>query len=229
MRERPRIGLRRALAEFGVIVVGVLVALWIDAGWSWLQDRGDEEQLILDVAEEFRSNLAVLDELVAERQAALDRMRVAMSDGVADLPADSIVPYLLATAAITTFNPRRGALEAAVSDGNLRLIRSPDLRSGLTGWDGFLEDAQEEVEWGRDVFSEFARRYSEDILVLLGGPSAPVATRALLRQVYSDAESRRMISNRILLVAPAQDDLVTLREETERVLGLADAALGRAP
>lgn len=229
MRERPRIGIRRALTEFGVIVVGVLVALWIDAGWSWLQDRGDEEQLILDVAEEFRSNLAVLDELVAERQAALDRMRVAMSDGVADLPADSLVPYLLATAAITTFNPRRGALEAAVSDGNLRLIRSPDLRSGLTGWDGFLEDAQEEVEWGRDVFSEFARRYSEDILVLLGGPSQPGSTGALLEQVYSDKESRRMIANRILLVSLAQEDLVTLRDETERVLGLADAALGRAP
>jgi hypothetical protein len=229
MSERPRIGIRRALTEFAVIVVGVLVALWIDAGWSWWQDRGDEEQLILDVAEEFRSNLAGLDELVAERQAALDRMRVAMSDGVADLPADSLAPYLLATAAITTFNPRRGALEAAISDGNLRLIRSPDLRSGLTGWDGFLEDAQEEVEWGRDLFGEFARRYSEEILVLMGGPSAPESTRALLGHVYSDAESRRMVSNRILLVSLAQEDLVTLRDETERVLGLADSALGRDP
>lgn len=30
---------RRRLSEFAVIVVGVLVALWIDAGWAWLQDR----------------------------------------------------------------------------------------------------------------------------------------------------------------------------------------------
>lgn len=48
---------RRAASEFVVIVVGVRMALGIDAGWARLQDRSEERRLKADLGDEFRGGI----------------------------------------------------------------------------------------------------------------------------------------------------------------------------
>ena len=76
MTDNPITKVRRAAGEFAVIVVGVLVALWLDAGWAWLQDRQDERALIADLRSDFEANRAALRQvLVAQDRSANVRVR----------------------------------------------------------------------------------------------------------------------------------------------------------
>lgn len=217
---------RRAATEFIVIVVGVLMALWIDAGWAWLQDRSEERRLRADLVEEFRENLAILEDLERTRRDQVVRMLAALMDGVADLPADSIAPTLAATVFSPTFNPRRGALEAAISGANLGLIRSHELRKALSGWDGLLEDAQEEIEWMVPVNLELARAVESDWLAAMGGAMASApdneAGRALLRRIYSDPTLRNLVAIRMTLTREGQGEREALISETRRIIELAE-------
>lgn len=219
---------RRAASEFVVIVVGVLVALWIDAAWQWLQDRSEERRLKADLVEEFRENLAILEDLERTRRDQVVRMLAALMDGVADLPADSIAPTIAASTFSPTFNPRRGALEAAISGSNLRLIRSHELRKALSGWDGLLEDAQEEIEWMVPVNLELARAVGWDFIAVMGPGmgSAPdvEAGRALLQRVYSDPTLRNLITMRMTLTREGQGEREALISETRRIIELAGGA-----
>jgi hypothetical protein len=49
-------------AEFSVIVAGVLVALFAEAWWSERDNKQFEDELVSDMAEEFRFNVAILDQ-----------------------------------------------------------------------------------------------------------------------------------------------------------------------
>ena len=76
MSNSPVSKARRAAGEFAIIVAGVLVALWLDAGWAWLQDRQDERALIADLRSDFEANRAALRQvLVAQDRSANVRVR----------------------------------------------------------------------------------------------------------------------------------------------------------
>ena len=60
MEERRfSIGLKLA-AEFSVIVAGVLVALFAETWWSERDSRKIEEELVIDMADEFEVNVTIL-------------------------------------------------------------------------------------------------------------------------------------------------------------------------
>lgn len=205
--------LRRRMSEFAVIVVGVLVALWIDAGWAWLQDRSDEEQLLADLAEEFSANQALLEASVHRMEEIAAAGTRLLAEGGSSVPADSLEEFLFSVVSVERFNPRLGTLESAIASGRIDLLRNSELRSALAGWRSLAEDASEAVDWSVPESLKVAR------LALLdrarGGD-----LRTALERLESDPNLAGMLAMKLVLLAEATPEHEFLLDETRRILEL---------
>ena len=59
--DRPTSGLRASFRDVVLIVVGVLIALSLEAMWQYRADRADEDELLAGLLMEFRENVDALD------------------------------------------------------------------------------------------------------------------------------------------------------------------------
>jgi len=215
MSNSPLSKARRPAGEFAIIVVGVLVALWLDAGWAWLQDRQDERALIADLRSDFEANRSALQQVSVDQQRAADVTRQILTVGVDGLPADSVDVLFQAMLNVQTFNPRTGALSSALGSGRIQLLRDQGLRSALAAWPGYLEDAREEMEEtmpqlfvvGQAVAAGIAR----------GQPS-----HELIATILSDRQLSGALALRMFAYYEVQPDTEALLAETDRILTLLD-------
>lgn len=204
---------RRAAGEFAIIVVGVLVALWLDAGWAWLQDRQDERALIADLRSDFEANRSALQQVYVTQHRAADVTRQILTVGVDGLPADSVNVLFQAMLNVQTFNPRTGALNSALGSGRIQLLRNQSLRSALAAWPGYLEDAREEVvetmpqlfTVGQAVAAGLAR----------GQPS-----HELIATILSDRQLSGALALRMFAYYEVQSDTEALLAQTDSILTL---------
>ena len=143
MKQR-RERVERALSGFVVIVVGVLVALWADAAWAERNDRTREKELLADLLQEFHENRALLNDDIrrsVDSRAAGGSWAEAMF-GRADLEPDSVAALWSTAQNWGRFDPVTGALRSVLDGGELRLIRSQELRIALAGWTDRAEEAR---------------------------------------------------------------------------------------
>ena len=217
MSDSPISRARRAAGEFAIIVVGVLVALWLDAGWDWLQDRQDELALIADIRSDFEANRSALQQVSVAQHRSADITRQVLTVGVDGLPADSVDALFQAMLDVQTFNPRTGALNSALGSGRIHLLRNEDLRSALAAWPGYLEDATEEVvdampqllTIGQAIAARMVRGQSshELIATILSDPqlSGALAMRMFAYyEVRSDTEALLALTDIILTLLNAR-------------------------
>jgi hypothetical protein len=213
MNENRRLIARRAAGEFAVIVVGVLVALWIDAGWAWLQDRQDERALIADLRSDFGANRSSLQQVLGAQRRAADVTRQILTVGIDGLSTDSVDALFSAMLNVETFNPRSGALNSALGSGRIHLLRSQDLRSALAAWPGYLEDAKEEVvEAMPQVFvvgQAIAARMAK------GQPA-----HELIATVLADRQLSGALALRMFAYYEVESDTKALLAQTDSILRL---------
>lgn len=210
--------LGRSLKEFVVIVVGVLVALWIDAGWSWLQDRQDEATLLRDLRSDFVANLAMAEDVAERRRTTADLGTRLIQGGVAAFPDDSLDVVYRAAFAMWTLNPRTGALESALSAGRIDLLRNDDLRSALAGWSGYLTDAEEETQ---SMVPRFLELYVATSAAVVRG----AGSRDVLQQVLNDPELTGIIAMKASAFAMTVSEVDELVYQTRLVVDLLNAEL----
>lgn len=138
----PMRSLRWLLAELSVVVVGILLAISINAWWQGIQDRHTERDLLQSLAGEFERNEGRLDE-----QFATYTLRSASAEALLDLGADIAgVDRSVLNAHWRwvirggTYEPSTGVLDAAVASGTIRVIQDHELRVALADWPGQVED-----------------------------------------------------------------------------------------
>ena len=204
---------RRLAGEFFVIVVGVLVALWIDAGWSWVQDRQDERVLLEDLRSDFEANYRELGAIAESHRVTLEVGNRFLTGGLEALNPDSLDEAGGILARLETFNPRLGALESAISSGRIDLIRDDRLRAELAAWPGYLSDAAEEIEWVFPSVLEFARPIA---LAFVRSESA----LPTLQRIAADPEALELLALKTAMLYEVEGDTQALLERTEAILRL---------
>ena len=131
--------------EFGLIVVGVLVALLAESWWSERQDRHVEQQILVDATTEFHQNIEILNSDMSRNNDVYDYLlRVeAMSDPELIALSDAEASELLAieNQVEAAFDPAIGSVDALVRGGHLRLITDYKLRRHLARWSALLTQA----------------------------------------------------------------------------------------
>jgi hypothetical protein len=213
MNNSPNPKARRAAGEFAIIVVGVLVALWLDAGWAWLQDRQDERALIADLRSDFEANRSALQQVFVAQHRSADVTRQILTVGVDGLPADSVDVLFQAMLNVQTFNARTGALNSALGSGRIRLLRKEGLRSALAAWPGYLEDAMEEVV---DAMPQlFTVGQAVAVGIARGQPS-----HELIATILSDRQLSGALALRMFAYYEVQSDTEALLAQTDSILTL---------
>jgi hypothetical protein len=162
--------LRWFLAEFLVVVTGVLVALALNAWWQQRRDAGREEaylrQLVADLQESER-RFAEADQRVAFADEGRTRLLHAFWAPDAS-PRDSVLYWADVSAYYEDPRSVMGTVTALLSTGDLNLVRDDSIRSAITG---FAEAEARYAELNRNnvqVMLANSRRIWERLDVLEG-------------------------------------------------------------
>lgn len=130
----------RLLAELGVIIAGVLIALAVDAWWERQQEqeRAEEylQQLLVDLQQTQRS----LQGAIEGDNRTLERVNSVLNRAYTGPfpPADSLdLP-----SGYNFFEPLTGTLTALVESGDLRLIDSDSVRFELLRFSALIESTE---------------------------------------------------------------------------------------
>lgn len=130
-----KIDSKKVMGEFAIIVLGVLMALWVDAGRQGISDRQTETAYIESLATDLRSDLAEIDSATAwtHRFEAAAATVLAFLDGVTTDPDELVIAVQLAgwqyPPAFSTHT-----IDDLRSTGNLRLLRSEELKRAMSAY-----------------------------------------------------------------------------------------------
>lgn len=141
-------GLRWFLPEFLVIVVGVLVALGIDAWWDERADREREaaylDQLAADLSTTEVDLEGALDGFMTRALAAAQFARAYWQQPRPTM--DELAPAIRELATSRRYRPVLGTIHALISTGDLTLIESLDMRARLVAYSEWAQARIDDIE-----------------------------------------------------------------------------------
>lgn len=149
----------RLVAEFTVIVLGVLVALWVDS-WSTAREEAERElELLGSLATELRESLDSLawdQQFTRGRESTLEWLLNVPAD-VESVPSDSLASIARAANWTDSFYPTLRTYESMIATGTFDLIASSEVRLALDYVKAKSEEyqdyrAQATQQWN-DVYS----------------------------------------------------------------------------
>jgi hypothetical protein len=135
---------RKAAAEFLLIVTGVLAALTVDAWWQGRLDDEREHQYLQQIEADVRSNSQRLQEALELEQDQLQRAQsmLAALRGTIPISGDSASAWMMRDPPFPWYSDPRvldGTMVALIETGDINLIRDPVVRSGLIEYLGQLQ------------------------------------------------------------------------------------------
>jgi hypothetical protein len=201
--------------EFGVIVIGVFLALAAESWWSEREDRRLEREIREDMVAEFEANIRTLEADLATNEGA--RVGMAILDGLSGealmaLTDDRILGMFYPFVDWAGFDPEMGTVQALVESGNIVLVSDRDLRLRLARWAGLLEQCrrfnlQAVTFQQREVMPAFATASADDQW------SASERRELQVLMSHMLALFDNTVSNQRQLLETAQDVLAFLRED----------------
>lgn len=147
MFSRTRV--RDLAIEGVVIVVSILLAFGLEAGWAAHGQRQEEVRLLGNLQVEFLEAGTQLDRYLTFHEVTLGSLENLLASLQAQQSAGGhsaeVATVDLGRAFISpTFDPRLGTLEGLLHSGNTGLFKSEVLQKTLSGWPGLLAEAAEE-------------------------------------------------------------------------------------
>jgi hypothetical protein len=219
-RARALVG--RLFAEFGVIVLGVLVALGVD---SWSEEREAavrELELLRSLATDLRGSLAGLrddQDFTRGREATLEWLLRYPTEGGAVVPVDSLPSITRAANWTAAYYPTLRTYETMIGTGTFDLISNAGIRLALA-------DVKSQTEVYQDYRSQATRQWNDVYSVIWlertgvhplpsggslepvpGAYSAETVTTAMRDEFFRAVIDRRRIF--LFYVADNGDNLVT--------------------
>ena len=157
MSNRWKRRLRWFASELVVVVVGILVALSLNAWWAGRADRSDEMAYLAQLREDLRTTEATMAKADSSMRQGPHRALTLLlrSFGTASRPPrDSLLSWLHTASWVETPRPVLGTAEALVSSGSLRLIRDDSLRTAITT---YFEKNEELLELQASILADWSR------------------------------------------------------------------------
>jgi hypothetical protein len=195
-RRWPR-NARWFLAEFMVVLTGVLVALALNAWWGERQNRQLERAYLLQLHEDLAASEADLS-MIADEMMTRALHSAAVGHAFWDPSSTSAEDLMVSLGAPLSANRTRpvlGTAQALVATGDLRLIRSDRLRSELMS---YLEWSQARI----DNIARFDETYYRPGVALISERFDPTA----LRRLAGNATGRNVdLASFALSMRPAAD------------------------
>lgn len=138
----PRAG--RLAGEFGVIVVGVLVALLAESWWDQRGERTREMEMLERIYDELPGDsaaLAIWGGWLEFVEPSVDVVRVVLAGGE-PVPASAALALSYGVATVVIRGRSAGTWDDLVASGGLADVTDADLRRALVGFYGEFEDLE---------------------------------------------------------------------------------------
>jgi hypothetical protein len=138
--------LRNSLREVFIVVISILIAFSLDAGWDSWRDNERESELLVALEHDFEQNRALLQAAVASNEESLKAVR-RFSDLIAGsevVPEDFDILYAMSFV-VRFFSPVSATYDSLINSGDFALIRRDELRSALVEW-GTMVDSNIRAE-----------------------------------------------------------------------------------
>jgi len=222
------------LAEAVAIVLSILVAFGIDAGWDEWQERDDEAELLVALRAEYETNLELVQEVIDGHASHIADVSIAAGLAPADydtISANTASRLVLSLANPWTFDPALGTTETLISSGRIAVIRDRELTEMLTTFVNFVEDAEEDADYVRSgAVYVWQREYrlggpwfNHDVETSMQGPLRrldfiPSATPDDLRRLWADSVVRGGALMNQINTAYYLVELVRIRGQIEAIL-----------
>ena len=125
------------------VLVGVLSAFTLNNWNEERKDRREEHQILLQLKQEYTSNLNQLDQKDSVRNVLIHNSNILL--GYCDQPsgasADTLIALIGTLGSVPTFDPIANDI---IESGHLRLIQDRELRQLLSSWTTEVVQLQEE-------------------------------------------------------------------------------------
>jgi hypothetical protein len=224
-------------AEFGIVVLGVFVALWADAWAERRSERETERIRLIALREDVVSTLEDARREVENAEGAIEALRGLMPEATADLEHDELVRRL--SYGLTYglgFHPELSVYEDLKSSGELGLLTDPELRRALSVMDARLERlrlSQEDLTTVQQLnFDSYLLRNLPVRTIVAQYIDFPTGARPLgpsERAALGTREFENVVAFKTDLVVQLSDGLDELIEALEAVRDDIDRQLGDGP
>ena len=233
-------GIKWFLAEFLVVVVGILVAIGLNGWWTDRAELAHERYLLLGLQAEFKTNLALFNQTAKLHHETIEQARQLIEltgpnpGSIESLSIERLLFPLLSE--MPSFHPAMGEIEAMLGAGQLGLIRNNQLRAAVAGWPGALAALREtEDEMRADVIQGFypyiAARFplvTLDFKVGFIDTTGPSRFPADYAALLSDVEFENHVENRWVMAKFILQDGEPVHRRLTRVLCLIESELAGA-
>jgi hypothetical protein len=200
---------RRTMVESVAIILSILLAFAIDAGWDAFKERNQEKAFLVSLLSDFKETRSQLDEGIDAHMRIIDFARQLLGFHGVDTP--NIEPEALETMLGAVFFDWQalylpsGSRDALFASGDIEIIRNEELRAMLAAWPSRVADAvEDELLIANDVMNNLAPYLQSKI-----------RTRNVARFTNSDAAERipriESVNYDVLWNDPLFENLVTFR------------------
>jgi len=195
----------RVLGELMVIVVGVLIALWVDNANSERQARGLETAHLSGILFDLRQDSATLQsrlDVASRGLEVADRLMKLRESSTPTPPADSLAEWFFRAAFVDNFEVLDHTYREILGAGGLSALSDDELRRAVSGYYASIESAEFFTGWYQDEEADYwdllAKRLDPaDFAAVSQGPlvGTGLSVERLVRQLRTDSE----IANAILM------------------------------
>jgi hypothetical protein len=231
--------LKYAIGEIILVVIGILIALQINNINNNKQQRKVEQQYLLSLQTEFKTNLDKINNCLIEnneRIKAVDNMLSLFDTKVLDTISDQAISdiFYAIMSGEATFMPSKGVLTDIISSGNLNLIKNAQLRQDLASFESrldFLKLQETATHAIKDIIRrELAKKGSIRKLLIDRGQnfehksiSDTMNNRELFRTV--EFENNLLVYYLTISAANGPRFFSGIKEQVEQILEEVDAQL----
>ena len=140
---------KRALSELALIVIGVLIALAVNAWWSRRQDDARQRAYLRQLLVDVLGNEQDIDRVLTQSRsatAALERLVDAFDAAGPLPPCDTLASLIRTSLTYSSADLRSGTYAAMMATGEVRLIRDDSLRAHVISYASEVEGASARLE-----------------------------------------------------------------------------------
>jgi hypothetical protein len=135
-----------ALGEILLVVIGILIALYINERQQWREDRQQEQFYLQALQQDLEQNLLELDRVIEKSGGVLRAC-----DSIFDyskriphrIPGDSLLKYMGKISGYTKHMTQQGTIQDLMGSGNLAVILNDSIRRAVATWEADMKLTRE--------------------------------------------------------------------------------------
>lgn len=158
-----------ALGEIVLVVLGILIALYLNERKEYREDRVKELTYLRSFQQDIERNLTELDRVLLKSELAIessDSLIALSPDGLSGLPAGALDELMNGLLGYTKHMTRQGTIEDLLGSGDLEVIRNDTIRRAIATWDADLKFVREVEVDAKESFIKTNNYLDQHILML---------------------------------------------------------------